>query len=177
MAHTQRVLLNWLEGEVRACRPIALRYFRSSSLRIERKPDRSPVTQADRAIEERLRLALQRTFPGETIVGEEFGRSGRAQVTYWTIAPIDGPRAFSCGLPSWGIMVGGVERGRATVGVVDYPAFGTTLAVAPGLRAYERTGRRCLPLPRARPRHTLRDAVIFHGGLRWWNMPKYVRGF
>jgi len=177
MARNQRRLLDWIEREVLRCRPIALRYFRSSALRVERKADRSPVTQADRLIEQRLRAAIRRHFPGEPILGEEFGLSGRLGDTYWTIDPIDGTRAFSCGLPSWGIMVGRVERGRATVGVVDYPAFGTTLAVAPGLRAYERTGRRCVPLPRARPRHTLRDAVIFHGGLRWWNVPKYVRGF
>ena len=177
MSTRQTPLLKWVEREVRACRPIALRYFRSSALRVERKADRSPVTQADRLIEARLRKALRRQFPGEPILGEEFGPSERLGDTYWTIDPIDGTRAFSCGLPSWGIMVGRVERGTATVGVVDYPAFGTTLAVAPGLRAYERTGRRRMPLPCARPRHTLEDAVIFHGGLRWWNVPKYVRGF
>src|SRR3990167_6408889 len=108
MANNQRLLLNWVEGQVRACQPIALRYFRSSALRVERKPDRSPVTQADRAIEERLRRALQRACPGEAILGEEFGRSGGSQNTYWTIDTIDGTRAFSSGLPSWGIMVGRV---------------------------------------------------------------------
>ena len=76
MAQTQRTLLSALEGEVRRCRPIALRYFRSSALRVERKKDRSPVTQADRAIEERLRAILARLAPGESILGEEFGRSG-----------------------------------------------------------------------------------------------------
>jgi len=173
----ERKLLTWIEGEVRRCRPIALRYFRSSALRIERKPDHSPVTQVDRAIEERLRKALERQFPGEPILGEEFGSSGRLGDTYWTIDPIDGTRAFSCGLPSWGIMVGRIERGQATLGVVDYPAIGTTLGVAPGVRPYERAGRQRSPLPRARPRHTLRDAVLFHGGLRWWSVAKYVRGF
>jgi fructose-1,6-bisphosphatase/inositol monophosphatase family enzyme len=156
---------------------MALRYFRSAALRIERKADRSPVTQADRLIEERLRKAIHRRFPGEPILGEEFGASARLGDTYWTIDPIDGTRAFSCGLPSWGIMVGRVEGGRAILGIVDYPAIGTTLAVAQGVAAYERAGSSCVRLPRAQPRHALRDAVIFHGGLRWWSVPKYIRGF
>ena len=177
MVKNQRLLLNWLEGEVRTCRPIALRYFRSSALRVERKADRSPVTQADQLIEQRLRTVLQRRFPGEPILGEEFGSSAPLGDTYWTIDPIDGTRAFSRGLPSWGIMVGRVERGTATLGVVDYPAFGMTLGVAPGVRAYERTGGRGVPLPRVRPVRSLQDTVIFHGGLRWWSVPKYIRGF
>ena len=173
----ERRLLAWVEREILRCRPIALRYFRSASLRIQRKADGSPVTQADRVIEEHLRRALARMCPGEPILGEEFGSSGRLGDTYWTIDPIDGTRAFSCGLPSWGIMVGRVERGVSTLGVVDYPAIGTTLTVGPGMRACERTGGRCLALPRARPRRSLRDAAIFHGGLRWWSVPKYIRGF
>ncbi|MDP3703881.1 MAG: inositol monophosphatase family protein, partial [Candidatus Omnitrophota bacterium] len=144
---------------------------------MERKADRSPVTQADRMIEERLRRAIHRRLPGESILGEEFGSSDDLGDTYWTIDPIDGTRAFSSGLPSWGIMVGRVERGRATLGVVHYPVFDITLGVAPGVDAYERVGKRQTPLPRARPRHSLQDAVIFHGGLRWWTVPKYVRGF
>ena len=177
MSANQRTLLSAIEWEVRRCRPIALRYFRSSSLRVERKADRSPVTQADRAIEARLRTVLARLAPGESILGEEFGRSGVSDGTYWTIDPIDGTRAFSRGLPSWGIMVGRVERGRAMLGIVDYPAFGITLGVAPGVRAYECTGGRGVPLPRARPVRSLQDTVMFHGGLRWWSVPRFIRGF
>ena len=47
----QKGLLAWVEKAVHRCRPIALRYFRSSRLRVERKADRSPVTAADRLIE------------------------------------------------------------------------------------------------------------------------------
>lgn len=176
MAQTQRTLLSALEGEVRRCRPIALRYFRSSALRVERKKDRSPVTQADRAIEERLRTVLARLAPGESILGEEFGRSGSGD-SYWTIDPIDGTRAFSSGLPSWGMMVGRVERGKATLGIVDFPVSGTTIAVAPGVRAYERTAGSPVPLPRPRRVPSIGEAVIFHGGLRWWTPTPFHRNF
>ena len=170
-------MLKTIEREVLACRPTALRYFRSPTLRVERKPDRSPVTQADRAIEERLRRALARHFPGEPIVGEELGSSHRHADTYWTIDPIDGTRAFSRGLPSWGILVGRVERGRSTLGLCDFPAIGVTIGVAPGVRAYERMGRRLRPLPRPRAVRRLEDTVIFHGGSSWWQPTPYARGF
>lgn len=179
MRSSQQSLLAWIEREVFRCRPIALRYFHSSSLRVERKLDRSPVTAADRALEERLRKAIERCCPGEPIVGEEFGYSGsRNATTYWTIDPIDGTRAFSRGLPSWGIMVGRVEAGRATLGLCDFPAIGVTLAVAAGVRAYECDGRRrAKPLPRARPVRSLEESVIFHGGARWWASTPFASGF
>ncbi len=177
MRRSQRALLSWLEREVRRCRPVALRYFQSASLRVERKADRSPVTAADRAIEERLRAALVRACPGETILGEEFGRSGRDASSFWTVDPIDGTRAFSRGLPSWGIMVGRVEHGRPTLGLIHYPVLDVTLAVAPGVRAHERVGGRVLPLPRPHAVRALEDSVIFHGGIRWWEQTGYVRGF
>ena len=177
MTTTGHSLLQWVEREVSRCRPIALRYFRSSSLRIERKPDQSPVTIADRLIEERLRKALGRAFPGESILGEEFGRSGWDESTYWTVDPIDGTRAFSRGLPSWGILVGRVERGRSTLGLCDFPAIGVSIGVAPGVRAYERNNGRPTALPRPRRIRSLGEAVIFHGGPRWWPSTPYARGF
>ena len=178
MSRSQRTLLVQVEAAVRRCRPIALRYFRSTGLRVERKPDASPVTAADRAIEMQLRRAIERLCPGEPIIGEEFGRSGPSTGrTYWTIDPIDGTRAFSRGLPSWGIMVGRVEQGRPSLGLVDYPALGVTLAVAPGVRAVERVAHRTVPLPRPRAIRSLRDAVIFHGGARWWAGTRYAKGF
>jgi fructose-1,6-bisphosphatase/inositol monophosphatase family enzyme len=178
MPSSQRSLLAGIERDVLACRPVALRYFgRPDRLRLRPKADRSPVTAADHALEERLRRAIARRCPGETIIGEEFGASGRDGQTYWTIDPIDGTRAFSRGLPSWGILVGRVERGRPALGVCDFPALGVTLAVAPGVPAYERAKSRTLALRRARPAASLRETVIFHGGADWWAGTPYRRGF
>jgi histidinol-phosphatase len=174
---SQAGLLAWVERAVRGCRPIALRHFQSSSLRIERKADHSPVTIADRAIEARLRAQLARAFPSDQILGEEFGGSAAASGTYWTIDPIDGTRAFSRGLPSWGMLVGRVDHGRATLGVCDFPALDVTLAVAPGIAAYERSRGRTQLLPRPRPIRSLDETVIFHGGARWWQPSPYARGF
>ena len=102
---------------------IALNCFNQPQ--VDFKHDNSPVTQADRDIESLLVERIKKAYPDHGILAEE-GTTIRSADYVWALDPIDGTRAFSCGLPSWGIMVGRVERGRATVGVVDYPAFGTT---------------------------------------------------
>ncbi|MBI2885402.1 MAG: hypothetical protein HYY15_04435 [Candidatus Omnitrophica bacterium] len=168
--------LAWVESELRACRRIALRYFARPG-RIELKPDHSPVTMADRTIEERLRRAIQRAFPGEAIIGEEFGASARAPKSYWTIDPIDGTRAFSRGLPTWGMLVSWVQEGRPVLGACDYPALDAFLGVGPGTAAYERSGGRRISLKRAPAPPPLERAVIFHGGSNWWAPTRYRAGF
>ena len=177
MSKASRKLLQAVESAVIQARPLALKHFRSTHLRVNRKADQSPVTIADRSVEKRLRAALARLCPGETIVGEEFGRSGTSTETYWTIDPIDGTRAFSRGLPTWCIMVGKVEKGRPVLGICDFPALDTTIAVAPGVAAYERVGRQVRRLPKAATSPQLKECVIFHGGANWWARSPYAKGF
>lgn len=166
-----------LEQEVRRCRALALRYFRSAGLRVQRKADRSPVTQADHAIEARLRAFFAKHFPSDHVIGEEFGGHVGAPDTYWIIDPIDGTRAFSRGLPSWGIMVGRVERGKPVLGLIDYPAIDVTIATAPGVPAYERLGRTKRLLPKVGKPPALKEAVLFHGGAGWWERTRYKSAF
>ena len=168
--------LAWAEAKLRACRRIALRYAGARALRVEQKPDRSPVTIVDRKIEESLRRELSRAFPGEAIVGEELGSSAQ-RGSFWTIDPIDGTRAFTRGLPSWGILLGRVERGNAVLGACDFPAINTFLGVGPGTAAYERRRGERILLSRVRKPPTLSQAVIFHGGSRWWSSTRYAKGF
>ena len=168
--------LAWAEAKTAECRRIALRYFRTR-LRVERKSDQSPVTIADRTIEEFLRRELGRAFPGEAIVGEEFGASAHLGSTYWTIDPIDGTRAFSRGLPTWGILIGRVEQGKAVLGACCFPALKTFIGVGRRTPAYERQGSRRVPLPRVAPPPALSDAAILHGGSKWWMPTPYWRGF
>lgn len=168
--------LTWAEAKLREARRLALRYF-ADGVRVERKPDRSPVTIADRAIETFLRRQLERAFPGEPVVGEEFGSPAVRGRSFWTVDPIDGTRAFTRGLPSWGILLGRVEEGRAVLAACEFPVFETFLGVAPGVTAYERRGARHLLLPRARRAPGLSDAVIFHGGSGWWLGTTYQTGF
>jgi len=170
--------LAWAEGRLRQCRRIALRYFQSSRLRVERKADNSPVTIADRTIEEYLRRELGRAFPLDAIVGEEFGRSATdGSDSYWTIDPIDGTRGFSRGLFSWGTLLGRVERGRAVLAACDFPPAQTFLGAAPGVAPFERRGGRVVRVRRAAAPPPLPKAVLSHGGASWWMGTRYARGF
>ena len=170
--------LAWAEARLRACRKIALRYFRSKALRVEYKADRSPVTLADRAIETYLRRELGRAFPDDAIVGEEFGTSmDRCGDSFWTIDPIDGTRGFSRGLFSWGMLLGRVERGRAVMAACDFPLHDAFVGVAPGVAPYERRAGRMIRLARAGAPPPLSRTVLSHGGSQWWFGTRYERGF
>ena len=70
--------------------------FQSQDLQIETKPDLTPVTDADRAVEEKIRSVLSQERPNDKIVGEEFGSPDSISngERYWVIDPIDGTKNF-----------------------------------------------------------------------------------
>lgn len=84
------------------------------------------VTNADLAAEDALRAGLSRDFPGENIVGEEFG--GTPSERFWTLDPIDGTANYVNGLPFWGVAIGRVTGGQPDLGVLILPALNLTLA-------------------------------------------------
>lgn len=102
--------------------------FGALDLRIETKPDLTPVTDADKGAEEALRAALAQARPGDSVFGEEFG--GTASLTgagsgrVWVIDPIDGTKNFVRGVPVWCTLIALVEDGVPVVGVVSAPALG-----------------------------------------------------
>jgi len=110
-----------------AVRPVVLQHFRTSGLAAANKDEAGgfdPVTIADRAAEEALRDVLRRRRPDDGIIGEELGRStGRSEIT-WVLDPIDGTRAFLCGIPVWGTLIAALHGGRPIFGVIDQPHIG-----------------------------------------------------
>ena len=108
-----------------AARPIALQHFRTG-LRGDAKPAREfdPVTEADRAIEARLRALLAQARPEDGVLGEEqaetLGRSGRT----WVIDPIDGTRAFIAGLPTWCVLIALYGPDGPLLSIIDQPFTG-----------------------------------------------------
>ena len=90
------------------------------------KQDHSPVTEADRAVEEYLRSRIHRSYPGHAILGEEFGREGAAGAPVWVVDPIDGTRSFITGLPIWGTLIALVQDGLPCLGVIHVPATAET---------------------------------------------------
>jgi histidinol-phosphatase len=130
-------------------------------LRAEIKNDRSPVTEADRRVEARLRSFLETNVPGATIHGEEAGTSGAGSSLVFHVDPIDGTRAFLRGLPSWSILVGLEEAGVPVFGLAYMPTDDDLFVGWLGGGAYC-NGR---PLSVSSVEH-LGDAMITHGGLQ-----------
>jgi histidinol-phosphatase len=119
-------LEEWLAFALACCDEadeLALRSFRRDMV-IETKPDRSFVTEADQAIERRIRERLAQAYPGHGLVGEEYGtEAGRGRVT-WYIDPIDGTHNFMRGVPLFGTLLGVEADGELQVGVMSAPALG-----------------------------------------------------
>lgn len=101
--------------------PIARRYFRKP-LAAERKADASPVTAADREIETVLRQTIGARYPEHGIVGEEHGAQAAQRDWVWLLDPIDGTKAFLCGLPLFGTLIGLLHHGTPVLGVFEAPA-------------------------------------------------------
>jgi histidinol phosphatase-like enzyme (inositol monophosphatase family) len=110
---------------------IPMQYFRST-LAVEDKPDQSPVTIADRETEAHIRRAIEERFPAHGIFGEEFGRSAREDAHTWIVDPIDGTRAFICGIPLFGMLIGVLHKGEPIAGVIRMPALGEVFGGAKG---------------------------------------------
>ncbi|WP_409201709.1 inositol monophosphatase family protein [Leisingera sp. M527] len=100
-------------------------YFRGR-LGVEFKADESPVTQADKAIEDKVRAYLTQHFPGHGIFGEEHGFDGADRNDVWIIDPIDGTRSFLAGHPLFGFLLGYLQGGVPQAGVIGMPALGET---------------------------------------------------
>lgn len=97
--------------------------FGALDLRIETKPDLTPVTDADRGAEEALRASLATARPDDTVFGEEFGGTTTLTGRQWVIDPIDGTKNFVRGVPVWCTLIALLEDGVPTVGVVSAPAL------------------------------------------------------
>ena len=111
---------------------ISLARFRALDLNIETKPDRSPVTDADRAVELTIKEILATERPEDGIVGEEFGNSG-STTRKWIIDPIDGTANYMRGVPVWASLIALSIDGHAVVSVVSAPALGKRWWAAPGI--------------------------------------------
>lgn len=109
-----------------AARAAILPLFRSAGLAADNKYSQGfdPVTEADRAAERAMRDVLAIRRPNDGILGEEYGRTEGSSGLTWILDPIDGTRAFICGAPSWGVLIGLSDGSDVIYGVVDQPYIG-----------------------------------------------------
>jgi histidinol-phosphatase len=114
--------------------------FGALDLRIDTKPDLTPVTDADRAVEADLRAVLGRERADDSVVGEEFGGIATFTGRQWIIDPIDGTKNFVRGVPVWATLIALLEDGVPSVGVVSAPALQRRWWAARGQGAFVAVG-------------------------------------
>ncbi|MCB0937151.1 MAG: histidinol-phosphatase [Mycolicibacterium sp.] len=119
---------------------ITLDRFGALDLRIDTKPDLTPVTDADEAVEADLRAVLARERPDDRVLGEEYGGAAAFSGRQWVIDPIDGTKNFVRGVPVWASLIALLEDGVPVVGVVSAPALNRRWWAAAGLGAFAAVG-------------------------------------
>ncbi len=118
---------------------LTMQRFKALDLKVETKPDLTPVSDADKATEELLRTTLGRSRPRDAVLGEEYGdtpgNSGSSR-RRWIIDPIDGTKNYVRGVPVWATLIALMEGPSPVVGVVSAPALGRRWWASKGGGAY-----------------------------------------
>jgi histidinol-phosphatase len=141
---------------------ITLDRYLADDLVVETKPDRSPVTEADRAVEQALRKRIGEERPGHGVVGEEFGADQPGSIR-WILDPIDGTKNYLRGVPVWATLIGLERDGAVVAGVVSAPALHRRWWAARGEGSFV-NGRRI----RVSRVTDLSDAVLSYASLGSW---------
>jgi histidinol-phosphatase len=102
---------------------ISMARFRALDLVVDSKPDLTPVSDADTAVERVLRMLIARAHPSDAVHGEEFGGAVPHAGRTWVLDPIDGTKNFVRALPVWATLIALVDDGVPVVGVVSAPAL------------------------------------------------------
>jgi histidinol phosphatase-like enzyme (inositol monophosphatase family) len=134
-------LMEALTEVARLAGSTALQHFKRG-LAVETKADGSPVTIADRASEAAAREWIERRFPDDGILGEEFGATRADASCRWLLDPIDGTKTFVRGVPLWGTLVAVTVGESVLAGAAHFPAVDERLVAAPGAGCWW-NGARC----------------------------------
>lgn len=110
---------------------IANRYYRQR-VTIDTKLDGTPVTIADRSAEEAARQWIERRFPDDGILGEEFPAVRGSARRTWIIDPIDGTKTFIRDVPLWGTLIAVMDEKRVIAGAAFFPAVSEIVSAALG---------------------------------------------
>ena len=118
----------------------AMTYYQAQDMGLDFKPDRSPVTRADKEGEELIRRVLDVECPADAILGEEYGEKEGSSGYRWLLDPIDGTESFIRGVPLFGCMAALEHDGSAVAGTICFPALGEIVYAAKGEGAWWANG-------------------------------------
>lgn len=147
---------------------LTMKRFRALDLHVETKPDLTPVSDADRAVEDQIRGTLKRARPRDAVIGEEYGQSGYG-ARCWVIDPIDGTKNFVRGVPVWATLIALTEKDEVVVGLVSAPSLNRRWWAARGGGAW--TGRSLAKASRLQVSAVteLSDASLSFSSLSGWD--------
>jgi histidinol-phosphatase len=149
---------------------ISMNRFLALDLQVSSKPDLTPVSDADTAVELALRTVLSRVQPDDVVLGEEGGvvGGGGNSTRRWVIDPIDGTKNYVRGVPVWATLIALVEDGTPVVGVVSAPALGRRWWGSQGAGAYVDRGIGRPARIRVSQVERLEDASFCYSSLPEW---------
>lgn len=113
-----------------------LDFFLQNNFEVIKKSDGSPLTLADQTCEKLIRTEIEKTFPEDGIVGEEFGVKEPSNSVRWIVDPIDGTKSFISGVPLYGTMVAVEIDGQATIGACYFPGLDEAIYACLGQGAW-----------------------------------------
>ena len=146
----------------------AILAVRQRGFQVDRKADRSVVTEADHAAEAIILAGLRAALPGCTVVAEEETAAGRvtaATAEFWLVDPLDGTREFTNGSDDFAVNIGLVRHGRPVLGVVGVPATGEIFGGIVGVGAWrQKDGQRSVISVRRPPVEGLTVVASRHHG-------------
>jgi histidinol-phosphatase len=147
---------------------ISLDRFSAVDLVVTTKPDRTPVTDADQAVERSIRSGIEAARPHDSIFGEEYGAEGDSR-RQWIIDPIDGTANFMRGVPIWGTLISLAIDGIPVVGVVSSPALGKRWWAATGHGAWNQAAGDEARQIRVSAVAELADASLSYNSINGWD--------
>ncbi|QXT64042.1 MULTISPECIES: inositol monophosphatase family protein [Tessaracoccus] len=155
---------------------LSMSRFKALDLRVKSKPDNTPVTEADTAVEEAVRRTLARTRPRDAVHGEEYSDTGDS-VRRWIVDPIDGTKNYVRGVPVWATLIALEVEGRVVASVVSAPALGRRWWASEGGGAY--TGRSILNATEIRVSQVseVADASLSYSEIPEWVTSGRGQGF
>jgi histidinol-phosphatase len=141
--------------------------FRSADLLVRSKPDLTPVSDADQAVEQLIRQRLSTDRPHDAFCGEESGTTGSGP-RRWVLDPIDGTKNFVRGVPVWATLIALLAHGEPVLGVVSAPALGQRWWAARGHGAFGSSFGQPPRRLRVSDVSRLADASLSYASLSGW---------
>lgn len=141
--------------------------FKALDLHVMSKPDLTPVTDADKAVEESIRRTLSRARSRDAVTGEEEGTTGHSQ-RRWIVDPIDGTKNFVRGVPVWATLIALAVEDEVVLSVVSAPLLGRRWWASVGQGAW--TGKSLMKATRCEVSDVrrLEDASLSYASLSGW---------